>query len=132
MLNLEIVTPEKKVINDTVESVTIPTASGQIGILDNHAPLISTLKPGILSYTKAAATEQLVVSGGFVEVSSNKVSVLADIAEKSDEIDVEKATLERSEAEKILGNWTGSTEEFEIENEKLERANSRLQLVSGK
>ncbi len=132
MLNLEIVTPEKKVINDTVDSVTIPTASGQIGILDNHAPLISTLKPGILSYTKAAATEQMVISGGFVEVSSNKVSVLADVAEKSDEVDVEKAAAERDEAEKILRDWNGSTEDFEVENEKLERANYRLQLAAGK
>ena len=132
MLNLEIVTPEKKVLNDTVDSVTIPTASGMIGILDNHAPLISTLKPGILSYTKAAATEQMVISSGFIEVSSNKVSVLADIAERSDEINIESAKTERDEAEKTLSNWTGSTEEFETENEKLERANSRLQLASGK
>ena len=132
MLNLEIVTPEKKILNDTVDSVTIPTASGMIGILDNHAPLISTLKPGILSYTKAVATEQMVISGGFVEVSANKVSVLADIAERSDEIDVESAKAERDEAEKVLSNWTGSTEEFETENEKLERAASRLQLALGK
>ena len=52
MLNLEIVTPEKKVMSEMVESVTVPTATGEVGILENHAPFISYLKPGILSYAK--------------------------------------------------------------------------------
>lgn len=132
MLNLEIVTPEKSVLNETVEMVTIPTVTGEIGILENHAPLISSIKPGVLSYTNRGATERMVVSGGFIEVSSNKVSILADLAERGDEIDVEAARQEREESEKILGAWSGTEEEFEVEKERLEKAQARLQLVSGR
>lgn len=131
MLNLEIVTPEKMVFSDTVESVTVPTASGEVGILSNHAPLISSLKPGILTIIKSGASERMVVSGGFIEVSSNKVSVLTDIAESAEEIDVEAARLEKAEAEKILSAWKdGSEEDFEVENERWQKAQARLQLTS--
>jgi F-type H+-transporting ATPase subunit epsilon len=128
MLNLEIVTPEKKVLSETVDAVTIPTASGEVGILQNHAPLISYLKPGILSYTRSGATERMVISGGFVEVSQNNVSILADVAETASEIDVEKARAEREAAERELSAWKGSLEESEGERERLETAQARLQL----
>ncbi|HXH69607.1 MAG TPA: F0F1 ATP synthase subunit epsilon [Pyrinomonadaceae bacterium] len=132
MLNLEIVTPEKKVLSETVDAVTVPTASGEVGILTNHAPLISSLKSGILSYSKGGAVERMVVAGGFVEVSANNVSVLADTAETANEIDVEAARIERETVEKSLGSWKGSEEEFEIEKERLEKAQARLQLASGR
>lgn len=132
MLNLEIVTPEKKVLSETVDAVTIPTASGEVGILTNHAPLISSLKSGILSYSRAGAIEKMVVAGGFVEVSANNVSVLADTAETASEIDVEAARIERETVEKSLGAWKGSEEEFEVEKERLEKAQARLQLASGR
>ncbi len=132
MINLEIVTPEKKVVDQEVEAVYVPTARGEIGILPNHAPLISTLKPGILSYSDKGTTEKLVVSGGFVEINHNKVSILADIAENTEEIDVEGAKTERDEAQKLLGEWKGTEEEFEVELERLEKANARLMLTSGK
>ena len=131
-LNLEIVTPEKKVIDQSVDSVTIPTSGGEVGILPSHAPLISTLKPGILSYSTKGATEKMFIAGGFVEVNSNKVSILADIAETADEIDVEKARSEREAAEKILSSWKGTEEELEIELEKLEKSQARIQLTSGR
>lgn len=131
-LKLEIVTPERRVFDQTVDTVTVPTATGEVGILPNHAPLISSLKPGILSYTNQGTTERMVISGGFIEVNSNKVSILADVAETSDEIDVEIARLERDAAEKVLGSWSGTQEEFETERENLERAQARLQLVSGR
>lgn len=132
MLNLEIVTPAKKVLSDTVDSVTVPTASGEVGILANHAPLISSLKPGILTVNKSGTSERMVVAGGFVEVSANKVSILTDVAETSEEIDVEAAKLEKAEAEKVLGAWKDGSEEFEVENERLMRAQSRIQLAGGK
>lgn len=131
-LHLEIVTPEKKVFDEAVDVVTIPTASGEVGILPNHAPLISTLKPGILSYTTRGATEKMVIAGGFIEVNSNKVSILADVAERPDEIDTEAARIEREATEKVLGGWKGTEEELEAELEKLEKAQARLQLASGK
>ncbi len=132
MINLEIVTPEKKVIDEAVDAVSVPTAKGEIGILPNHAPLISTLRSGILSYTNKGTTESMVVSGGFVEVSTDKVSILADIAESKDEIDIDVAKTEREEAQKLLGDWKGSEDEFEVELERLEKAQARLQLTSGK
>jgi F-type H+-transporting ATPase subunit epsilon len=132
MLNLEIVTPERKVFDETVDAVTIPTANGEIGILPNHAPLISTLKPGILTYSNRGASERMVISGGFVEVSANKVSILADVAEKADEVNVEAARSEREASEKILSAWSGTEDEFEAERERLEKAQARLSLASGR
>ena len=132
MLKLEIVTPEKIVISETVDAVTVPTMSGEVGILQNHAPLISNLKGGILSYTKSGAVERLAIAGGFLEVSRNNVSVLADTAERADEIDVEAARAERDSVERELGAWKGSEEEFETEKNRLERAQARIQLASGR
>ncbi|MGI8468194.1 MAG: F0F1 ATP synthase subunit epsilon [Pyrinomonadaceae bacterium] len=129
MLKLEIVTPEKKVVDETVDSVTIPTANGEIGILTNHAPLISALKSGVLAYTKGGVTEKMVVSGGFVEVGADTVSVLADLAETAGEINVDAARSEREQLEKTLGAWNGTEADFETEKEKLERAQARLQLA---
>jgi F-type H+-transporting ATPase subunit epsilon len=129
MLRLEIVTPERRVLDETVDSVTIPAVNGEVGILPNHAPLISALKSGILAYTKGGATEKLVVSGGFVEVGADKVSVLTDIAETSEDINVEKARAEREQSEKVLGAWSGSETDFEVEKDKFERAQARLQLA---
>ena len=130
MLNLEIVTPEKKVVDEQVDSVRVPTARGEIGILPQHAPLISTLKSGILSYSIGGDTDEMVISGGFVEVSTDKVSILADVAERSDEINLENAKLESEDAKKLLGEWEGSEEEFEVELERLEKAQARLQLAA--
>ena len=132
MLNLEIVTPEKRVLNEKVDTITIPTASGEIGILPSHAPLISALKSGILSYSVGNKTEKIVISSGFVEITNDKVSVMADVAELSDEINVEAARLAQTEAEKVLAAWGGTEDEFETEVEKLERAQARLQLAAGK
>ncbi len=132
MLNLEIVIPEKKVLTETVDVVTVPTANGEVGILQNHAPLISALKPGILSYSKAGATERMVIAGGFLEVSADNVSVLADTAERADEIDVEAAKAERESVERELSAWKGSEEELETEKERLEKAQARLLLASGR
>jgi F-type H+-transporting ATPase subunit epsilon len=102
MLKLEIVTPEKKVFDDTVDSVTVPTASGEAGILPNHAPLVSALAPGLLSYSNKGVSERLAISGGFVEVNANKVSVLADVAQTAAEIDPDAARAEREAAEREL------------------------------
>ncbi len=133
MLKLEIVTPEKKVFDDSVDSVTVPTASGEAGILPNHAPLISALKPGILSYSNKGVIERLAVAGGFVEVSSNQVSVLTDTAETAGEIDSDAARSERDAAEKSLAAHANSAlEDTEADRERLEAANVRLQLAAGK
>ncbi len=132
MLKLEIVTPEKRVLDAEVDSVNVPTASGEAGILPNHAPLISALKPGVLSYTTKGSTEKLAISGGFVEVNSDKVAVLADTAESGADIDVDAAKAEREAAEKALATAGGSIEESEIYRDQLATANVRIQLAGGK
>ena len=132
MLKLEVVTPERKVIDETVDSVTIPTQSGEIGILPAHAPLISQLKSGILSYTKGATTERMMVSGGFVEVGNDRVSILADVAEYAAEIDTDAARAEQSALERAMVNFDGTPEQMKAEREKLERAEARLQLAAGR
>jgi len=130
MLKLEIVTPEKRVVDETVDSVTVPTLTGEAGILPNHAPLISALRPGILSFTNKGTTERLAVAGGFVEVSSDTVSVMTDSAETSAEINVEAARSEREAAEKAMAAAAnGSIEETADVRDRLELANTRLQLA---
>lgn len=132
MLKLEIVTPEKRVLDAEVDSVIVPTASGEAGILPNHAPLISALKPGVLSYTTKGSTEKLAISGGFVEVNSDKVAVLADTAESGADIDVDAARAEREAAEKALAAAGGSIEESEVYRDQLATANVRIQLAGSK
>lgn len=133
MLRLEIVTPEKRVLDTEVDSVTVMTATGEAGILPNHAPLISSLKPGILTYTSKGASDKLAVSGGFVEVSGNTVSVLADSAATADEIDVAEAKADKEVAEKAFSAVaSGAIEDTEAARDQIEAANIRIQLASGK
>src|SRR6476646_9476911 len=102
MLKLEIVTPEKKVVDAEVDSVTIPTASGEAGILPNHAQLISALKPGILEFSTRHTTDRIAIAGGFVEVSHDKVTVLADSAETAGDVDTAAASLELEAAQRAI------------------------------
>lgn len=133
MLKLEIVTPEKRVLDTEVDSVTVTTATGEAGILPNHAPLISALKPGILTYTIKGASDKLAVSGGFVEVNGNTVSVLADTASSADEIDVAEARSDKEAAEKAFAAVAnGSIDDTEQARDQIEAANVRIQLASGK
>ncbi|CAN5337123.1 F0F1 ATP synthase subunit epsilon [soil metagenome] len=99
-LHLSIVTPEKTTFSDTVETVVIPGLLGELGILPQHTPLLTGLKPGELRYTKDGKSHELAVGEGLVEVMPDKVSVLTDLAVGSEEIDeaaVQKA-LDRAEA----------------------------------
>jgi F-type H+-transporting ATPase subunit epsilon len=134
MLKLEIVTPERRVLDTEVEAVTVPTASGEAGILTNHAPLVSELKPGVLTYTaRGGAVDKLAIAGGFVEVSGNKVSVLTDLAETSGEINLESARAERDAAERELAAAASSDIDSNAAlRERVEAANARLQIASGR
>ena len=100
-LTLEIVTPDARVYSDTIDSVVIPTVEGEIGILPGHIPLLTQVANGELRVTKGTETILLAVSGGFAEIESDKVHVLAERAiseEKIDERAVEEA-LKRAEQE---------------------------------
>ncbi|HKP35743.1 MAG TPA: F0F1 ATP synthase subunit epsilon [Pyrinomonadaceae bacterium] len=129
-LQLEVVTPERLLLSESVNSVTVPGRNGEMQILPGHAAVISELKTGVLSYAMDGTTFQLHVSGGFVEVSDERVSVLAEIAERPDEIDAARARLSREHTEKQLSSWSGTEEDFEKARAKLERSMVRLQLAS--
>src|ERR671916_2213763 len=111
-LQLDVITPERRLISETVDSVTVPGAGGELGILPGHTPLISQLQTGILSYTQGPTTRRLLVSGGFVEVNGDRVSVLADLAEFPEEVDAARARAERDDAERRLGGFSGTPEEM--------------------
>jgi F-type H+-transporting ATPase subunit epsilon len=102
-LKLEIVSPERMVYNDDVDMVIVPGRNGQLGILPHHTPLISSLGVGELRIKKSGTEESMLISGGFVEVRPDKVIVMADLAEHSDEIDEAKAVEARKRAEAELG-----------------------------
>jgi F-type H+-transporting ATPase subunit epsilon len=130
-IQLEVVTPERRVLSEAVEMVTVPGLGGELGILPGHTPLISQLQTGVLSYTQGGTTHRLHVSGGFVEVNEDKVSVLAEVAERPEEIDAARARLARERLEKALSAWSGTEEDFEMSRAKLERSMVRLQLSTG-
>lgn len=104
-LSFEIVTAERQVYqDDSVDMIIAPSVDGQVGILPHHAPLIALLQPGEVRVVKGSAEESIVVSGGFLEVSQNQVTILADAAERSEEIDVASAEEARHRAERTLAN----------------------------
>jgi F-type H+-transporting ATPase subunit epsilon len=127
---LEVVTPERRVLEESVDMVTVPGLGGELGILPGHTPLISQLQTGVLTYAQDGKNYQLLVSGGFVEVRDDHVSVLAEVAERPDEIDAARAKQSRDRLEKQLNQWSGTEEDFEVARTKLERSVVRLQLAA--
>jgi len=90
-LHLEVVTPEKVMVSQEVDIVVAPGTMGEFGVLEGHVPFLSGIEPGELRFTSGNQTERFLVTTGFSEVSDNKVSVLVDAAEKTTEIDLERA-----------------------------------------
>ena len=131
-IQLEIVTPERRLLDEPVDMVTVPGLNGELGILPGHTPLISQLKTGVLTYVQDGKNSQLHVSGGFIEVRDDRVSVLAVIAERPEEIDVASARASRERLEKQLSGWSGSEEDLEIARTELARSEVRLQLASSR
>src|SRR5262252_7704927 len=128
---LEIVTPEKKVVDTTAEEVQIPGKNGYIGILPGHAPLITELSVGEIIYRENSREQRLAVAWGFAEVLPDKVTILAETAERPSEIDVERARKAKERAEKRLAS--GVTEvDVERALESLHKAEVRLQVAEGK
>ena len=101
-IQLEIVTPERLVYEDEVDSVNVPGIEGELGILPHHAPLLSILGFGELRIRKGGAEESFAIVGGFVQVRPDKVVVMAETADLAAEIDLEKAEEARREAERAL------------------------------
>jgi F-type H+-transporting ATPase subunit epsilon len=128
---LEIVTPEKMVVRDVAEEMQIPGKDGYLGILPGHAPLITELAVGEITYRTGNETRHLALAWGFAEVLPDKVTILAETAERPEEIDVTRAQEDKRRAEDLLKN--GNTEEdFAVAEGKLKRADTRLEVAAKK
>jgi len=101
-IRLDIVTPEKIIYSDDVQTVVAPGIEGDLGILPNHTPLITTLRPGALMVRKDGEDLHLAILGGFLEVRPNRVIILADAAERHEEIDKEEAEEAKRQAAQRL------------------------------
>lgn len=98
-IQLEIVTPERLVVNEAVDYIEIPGKTGYLGVLPGHAPLISELSAGELSYRAGNQTKRVAVAWGFAEVLQEKVTILAETAEKAEDIDTARAEAAKKKAE---------------------------------
>ncbi len=127
-IHLEVVTPAGPVVSEDVDIVTAPGVAGEFGVLANHAPFLSTIKTGSLIYKKDKQEKYLMVSGGFAEVSNNKVTFLVESAEYGHDIDVDRALRAKERAEKRLAQAQAHTEDINrIRTEaSLQRAIARI------
>lgn len=120
------VTPEGVMTEVAATSVTIPTVDGEITVLPNHIPLVSVLRPGVITVRENDDTEEhLAVSGGFVQVTADEVNVLADTAERADDIDTTRAEAGRRQAEEAMAGQLAEQERAEV-SASLQRNLARL------
>ncbi len=126
-IKLDVVTPDRLVLSETVDEVQIPGREGYLGVLPGHAPLISELKIGVISYHQNNHTGYLSVTWGYAEVLPDRVTVLAETSERAEEINVHRALEARNRAEKRLARVNDPEIDFERARVALERAMSRLQ-----
>ncbi len=127
-IRLEVVTPERTVLEDDADIVIARGAEGDLGILHGHEPLITPLVTGELMYRADGEEHHLAVAGGFLEVTPDKVVVLADVAERSEEIDRERAEAARARAEEVLQENRGTQLEASAAAE-LQKALLRLRVA---
>ncbi len=133
-VKLEVVTPEKTVVDEDVQIVMAPGTLGEVGILIGHTPFLTTLKLGMLHYNDVGGTERFVyVNGGFLEALPDRVTVLAESAERRGDIDKERAqaALERSR-KRLAGDSDQEDIDFKRARAALERALIRLKIVETK
>jgi F-type H+-transporting ATPase subunit epsilon len=130
-INLEVVTPKGAIVSEEVDIVTAPGFAGEFGVLANHAPFLSTIKIGTLRYKKDGTENELMVSGGFCEVSNNKITFLVESAERGHEIDVDRALQAKERAEKRLLQARQQQEKFDITRAEaaMQRALARLKIA---
>ena len=124
-MRLEIVTAERIVYSEDINILVAPGSDGELGILPNHAPLLTTLDPGEIRVTKDGEETYMVVSGGFLEVIGNRVTILADTAEHAEEIDLERAEAALRRAEEQVES-ASSDMDLERALASIRRSNARL------
>ena len=127
-LTLEVVTPDRQVLHEQVDSVQLPGLGGELGILPGHAPLLTELGAGVLSFRKGAETRYATALGGFAEVLGDRVIVLAERSELAEEIDLGRAEAAQQRALKRLQEKTGEVD-FQRAQLALERSLTRLQVA---
>jgi F-type H+-transporting ATPase subunit epsilon len=127
-IRLEIVTPERLLLSEEVDEITLPGSEGYLGILPGHLPLLTMLGVGVLTYRQGSQKHHFAVSGGFAEVLGDRVIVLAETVERPQEIDVERARVAKQKAEKLLM----SKEQIDVEAAMADllRATTRIQVAS--
>jgi F-type H+-transporting ATPase subunit epsilon len=130
-LQLEIVTPDHLLVREEVDEVQIPGAEGYFGVLPGHTPLLATLQVGVLWYRKGQEKFYLAVALGFAEVLPDRVTILAQVGERAEDIDVTRAQSERAEAERQLAR-SGSDVDFERARIAMMKSLVRLQAASSR
>ena len=128
-LSLEVVTPDRAIVKETVDEVVLPGSEGSFGVLPGHAPLLATLQVGEMWYRKGQERQYLAIAFGFVEVLPDRVTVLAQIAEKAEDIDVTRAEAAKVRAEERVGSRQTDVD-FERARVALMKSLVRLQVVS--
>jgi F-type H+-transporting ATPase subunit epsilon len=130
-IHLEVVTPKGAAVSEDVDIVSAPGYGGDFGVLANHAPFLSTIKIGELVYKQGNTSSHLMVSGGFCEVSNNKITFLVESAEAGHDIDVDRALKAKERAEKRLAEAKTQKEKINITRAEaaLHRAIARLKVA---
>ena len=128
-LMLEIVTPEKMIFSGKIEEVTIPGAEGEFGVLRGHEAFLSSVDIGELNLIKEGKKTHYSVNTGYAEVTANKVTILIETAERSDQIDKDRALKAKDKAETRLSQMTKEDVEYEIMRTALARAIARISVA---
>jgi F-type H+-transporting ATPase subunit epsilon len=128
-LQLQVVSADRSLIDETVDEVVVPGADGYFGVWPGHTPLLAVLGMGTLSYRQGGAEHQLALAFGFAEVQPDRVTILAEIAERADEIDVARAEAARKRAEERLAQ-SGADIDFERARLALLKSLIRLQVAT--
>ena len=126
MLSLEIVTPQRKVLEAQTEWVTLPGSEGEMGILPEHIPLVTTLETGIVTYAGEQGNQSLAVHWGYAQVEKNRVTVLAELAESAEDIDVERARDAETRAKEELSQINLSADDWESEKRRQDKYELKL------
>ena len=132
-LSLEVVTPFRTVLNEDVDSVTLPGIEGELGILPEHVPLLTTLDAGIMSYVNDSGnTQAIAVHWGYAQVDGNNVRVLAELAETADEIDLPRAQEAEKKAKELLQSGNPNSSEWEDEENRQKIYENKLSRSIGR
>jgi len=130
-IQLEIVTPDRMIVSDTAQEIQIPGKSGYLGILPGHAPLITEIAVGEITYRSGNETKHIAVDWGFAEVLPEKVTILAETAERAADIDVARAQAAKERAEARLKQG-GADLDYRREEDALKRAQTRIDVAAKK